>query len=303
MQKDVIWYGLLILFVLWVILEQRLLMTSKHIITSGKLSRQQAVSFVVLADLHNRSLGKKNSCLLKRIDALAPDFIVVVGDMINKSGICYPGNAYNLLEELVKGYPVFYAFGNHEQRLERLGKKAGTELEEKERSCHEAWIKFKARLTSFGVRFLDNESVALEVKSVPLRITGVSIGDRYFGFHAPKELEPSYLNSLLGGSRELGKAEDYYQILIAHNPVFFEDYAQWGADLALSGHIHGGMMRIPVFGGVLSPQAKFFPKYDAGIYSHGARHMVVSRGLGSHSIMPRIFNIPELIHIRLTGSK
>ncbi len=304
MQKDVIWYGLLLLFVLWVILEQRLLMTSKHTIASGKLPRQpESVSFVVLADLHNRSLGKRNSRLLKRIDTLAPDFVLAAGDMINKKEVCYPGNACELLEELAKRYPVFFAYGNHEQRLEGFGKKDRTSLTEEERFCETAWTQFKAHLTGAGVRFLDNESVTLKVKSLPLRITGVSIDDRYFGFHAPKELEPSYLNTLLGDGGHSKGTEECYHILIAHNPVFFEAYTRWGADLTLSGHIHGGMMRLPVLGGVLSPQARFFPKYDAGIYSSGARHMVVSRGLGSHSIMPRIFNLPELIHIRLTGDK
>ncbi len=296
MQKDVILYGIIILFVLWIIIEQRLLVTSKHTITTEKLSRQSNTSFVVLADLHNCSLGRKNTRLYKQIEALAPEFILVAGDMVNRKMAGYPQNASRLLEELAKRYPVFYAYGNHEQKLEQIGKNDRTSRTREELSYYAEWMDFKARMTKAQVKFLDNESVLL--KSAQLRITGVSIEDKYFGFHASKELEASYLTSLLGESMK-----DCYQILIAHNPVFFDAYTQWGADLTLSGHIHGGMMRIPGIGGVLSPQARFFPKYDAGIYSHGARHMVVSRGLGSHSIMPRIFNIPELIHIRLTGSK
>lgn len=298
MQKDVILYGIIILFVLWIIIEQRLLVTSKHTITSEKLPRQSEASFLVLADLHNCALGKKNIRLYKQIEALAPDFILVAGDMVNKKMPGYPWNASRLLEELAKSYPVFYAYGNHEQKLEWIGKNGGTNRTKEDLSYHARWMEFKNCMTKAQVQFLDNESVLLKVGSAQLRITGVSIEDKYFGFHASKELEASYLTSLLGES-----AKDCYQILIAHNPIFFDAYTQWGADLTLSGHLHGGMMRIPGIGGVLSPQARFFPKYDAGIYSHGSRHMVVSRGLGSHSIMPRIFNIPELIHIRLTGSK
>ena len=296
MQNDVILYGIIILFVLWIIIEQRLLVTSKHTITTEKLSRQSDASFVVLADLHNCALGKKNTRLHKQIEALAPEFILVAGDMVNKKMSGYPRNASQLLEELAKRYPVFYAYGNHEQKLEQIGKNDRTSRSSEELSDYAGWMEFKARLTKAQVQFLDNESVLL--KYAQLRITGVSIDEKYFGFHASKELEVSHLTSLLGES-----TKDCYEILIAHNPVFFDAYTQWGADLTLSGHIHGGMMRIPGIGGVLSPQAKFFPKYDAGIYSDGARHMVVSRGLGSHSIMPRIFNIPELIHIRLKGSK
>jgi predicted MPP superfamily phosphohydrolase len=106
-------------------------------------------------------------------------------------------------------------------------------------------------------------------------------------------MEYKYLPSLIGES-----SREDYQLLIAHNPLYIKNYAEWGADLVLSGHLHGGMMRLPGIGGVLSPQAKFFPKYDAGQYHYQKSQLIVSRGLGSHSIMPRIFNIPELVYVK-----
>jgi predicted MPP superfamily phosphohydrolase len=270
-------------------------MTTKHTVVASKLPASLSnTSFVVLADLHNCTFGRNNSRLFKRIDALSPDFIIAAGDIINKKNACYPSNAFSLMEQLAKKYRVFYAYGNHEQKLERLLKKSPSERSEEETTLCSTWVEFKNRLKLDKVIFLDNESIIIEIKSDKLKITGLSLGPEYFIFNQHQEMEASYLNSLIGKS-----AKDCYQLLIAHNPVYFTDYAAWGADLTLAGHLHGGMLRLPGIGGVVSPQAKLFPKYDTGKHELGEGQMVVSRGLGSHSIMPRIFNIPELIYINL----
>lgn len=90
-----------------------------------------------------------------------------------------------------------------------------------------------------------------------------------------------------------------YTILIAHNPVFFETYANWGAELIVSGHLHGGIIRLPLVGGVLSPQVSFFPKYDKGLFKKGSSVMAVSAGLGKHTIPVRLWNPAELLIINL----
>ena len=93
---------------------------------------------------------------------------------------------------------------------------------------------------------------------------------------------------------------DSYNILLSHNPRYFLTYVQWGADLTLSGHVHGGMVRIPFVGAVFSPDEGFFPKYDAGLYTEeSGKSIVVSRGLGSGSRGFRLFNRPDLVVITL----
>ena len=72
-----------------------------------------------------------------------------------------------------------------------------------------------------------------------------------------------------------------YNILLTHNPLYADTYSSWGADLTLSGHIHGGIIRIPFVGGLLSPERKFFPKYDGGMYQVGDKLLIVNRGLGN----------------------
>jgi predicted MPP superfamily phosphohydrolase len=107
-------------------------------------------------------------------------------------------------------------------------------------------------------------------------------------------MEKGYLASLIGD-----KPNKNFAILIAHNPVYFTEYTRWGADLTLSGHLHGGLVRLPFIGGVASPQIRLFPKYSAGNYTENGQQMIVSRGLGSHSLMPRIWNAPEIVSITL----
>ncbi len=296
MQREIIIYGILVLLILWIYIEQRLLMTTKYWVISDKLiSAKKPIRMILLADLHNRTFGMDNHRLIKRIDALKPDFILAAGDIINKKAVSYPGNAYTLLDQLSEKYKIFYAYGNHEQRMELIGKASEAERTQEEEVRYHSWVEFKNRLQGKGIVFLDNDSTVLDWKGDKLRITGVSIGPEYFGFQTQKEMDPEYLTTLIGSS-----PKEAYQLLIAHNPVYFKDYAAWGADLILSGHLHGGMMRLPGVGGVLSPQAKFFPKYDSGRHEYQKSQLIVSRGLGSHSIMPRIFNIPELVCVELS---
>ena len=98
--------------------------------------------------------------------------------------------------------------------------------------------------------------------------------------------------------QKIGKAEqDCFTILLAHNPEFFDNYAKSGVDLVLSGHVHGGVARIPFFGGVISPKFRLFPKYDGGLFVKNKTTMILSRGLGCHTIPVRFLNPGELIEI------
>lgn len=98
----------------------------------------------------------------------------------------------------------------------------------------------------------------------------------------------------------LGRMDtNYYNILLAHNPAYFEDYAKLHPDLVLSGHVHGGLVRLPFLGGVISPALKLFPKYDGGKFVQGDSTMILSRGLGIHSVEFRMWNPAELVVIEI----
>ncbi|HWT75169.1 MAG TPA: metallophosphoesterase [Mobilitalea sp.] len=292
MQTGYIVLGIIFIFVIWALIEQKQLVTTKYIVTSDKLPKVfDGIHFVVLADLHNYKFGDNNDRLVKRIEQLSPEFLIIAGDMINKRTSCYPSNAFSLLNQLSKKYKIFYAYGNHEQRMEEML------LENKElasQDIYTSWTEYKKILINQGVSFLDNKSTAYIKNKEKLIITGISIERKFFERNNFPAMEEDYLNTILGKRYE-GK----YQVLIAHNPMYFTNYAKWGADLTISGHLHGGMVRLPGVGGVISPQVKLFPKYNAGNFSENGQQMIVSRGLGSHSYMPRLFNAPEIVTVTL----
>ena len=86
-------------------------------------------------------------------------------------------------------------------------------------------------------------------------------------------------------------------LLLAHSPLALDTYAAWGAELVVSGHVHGGMIRLPVVGGLLSPERKLFPAYSRGHYRQGHTDLIVTGGIAK----PRLFNPPELRIITLQG--
>ncbi len=120
----------------------------------------------------------------------------------------------------------------------------------------------------------------------------------YFNKLKQPEMTTDYIQKLVGIPEN-----KWYNILIAHNPVYFNFYTEWGADLILSGHLHGGIIRLPGLGGIISPQYKFMPKYDAGMFRENDKIMLVSRGLGLHTIKLRINNRPELMVVTLNNEK
>ena len=122
-------------------------------------------------------------------------------------------------------------------------------------------------------------------------------GSRYsnhFAHFKKKDMENGYLKQTIGAPQK-----NYCHLLIAHNPDYFEDYARWGADLVLSGHVHGGIMRLPLLGGVIAPSYTLFPKYDGGVFYEGNATMLLGRGLGSHTLPFRFFNPAELYEVQL----
>ena len=145
-----------------------------------------------------------------------------------------------------------------------------------------------------GVRHLVNEKVYLP--EFNMDIYGMEIDLDYYKKFQSISMEGDYPDRLLGMPDQTRAT-----VLIAHNPDYFPAYAGWGADLVVSGHIHGGLMRLPVLGGAISPSFKLFPHFDGGQFWEGCSTMILSRGLGAHTLPIRIFNPGELVLIELKG--
>ena len=237
---------------------------------------KERVTVVVLADLHNKCYGEKNCRLLEKIDGVRPDLILIAGDMLNaKPGADFSGTTA-FLKKLSQRYVVLYGIGNHEHRLLLYPEVYGNMGEE-----------YWRELQDKNIVRLDNKRILFEKKGIC--VYGVQIGKEYYKRFKVQEMEEDYLKRILGEPEN-----GYFNILLAHNPDYFEKYALWGADLVLSGHVHGGIVRLPFLGGVLSPACRLFPRYDGGIFKEKNSRMILSRGLGSHTIPVRLFNPGEL---------
>lgn len=239
----------------------------------------------LLADLHNKSFGRENHRLVAAIDEISPDGILVAGDMLTAWGKSDFSHALSLMENLAARYKIYYGMGNHEHRLGLCP--------EEYPGVYEGYL---SGLKNAGIEPLLNETVCLPEWNIA--VCGAQIDRSYYKHFNRASMEASYLPKILGEPRR-----DMFQVLIAHNPVYFKAYEAWGADLVVSGHVHGGIMRLPVLGGVLSPALTLFPKYDGGVFHENRSTMILSRGLNSHTPPIRIFNPGELIVIDLKPDK
>ena len=243
---------------------------------------RKACRAAVIADLHNKKYGRDNVLLLDCIRREKPDLILIAGDILTAKPRAELGTALEFVGELAKDFPVFYGVGNHEHRLQLYPEVYGDMAEH-----------YAEGLKKLGISMMENQSVVLEQYGIT--VTGSQINEKFYRRRKKISMDKSYLTSILGEADK-----QHYQILLAHNPDFFPQYGAWGADLVLSGHIHGGVVRIPLWNrGLVSPAVKLFPKYDGGLYYEGASTMLLSRGLGSHTIPFRLFNPGDMIFIEL----
>lgn len=256
--------------------------TNRFVVRKYTLSSKKIDSpyhFVMLSDLHGKSFGKANERLMKEIDRINPEGVYIAGDMITAK----PGKDFSATEafirELSEKYPVYYGSGNHEYRME-IYKKKYKDMSER----------FETAIRHKGLERLKNRKIP--VKNRNITVYGVEIDKEFYKkTHVPK-MTGAYLEKKLGRPDR-----SRFNILIAHNPSYFPAYAEFGADLVLSGHVHGGIARIPFLGGVISPALRLFPKYDGGRYREGESVMILGRGLGTHTIPVRFLNPGELVEV------
>lgn len=286
----IILFGVASLFLicLFSIVTNQLLSVVTYEVKNEKLPHSfHNCKIVMLTDLHNHSFGKNNQRLYKKIDEINPDYILIAGDMVIKSNGSKNTCTFELLKNLSKKYIVYYAPGNHETRL----------MDSKSKNSIDFKL-FLEMLQQMGIHYLENETEILTRNKEEICLSGLSIDERYFAkcYKKPK-MEEDYIKCLLGDA-----TESKYHILLAHSPNYFEQYSNWGADLIFSGHNHGGIVILPIIGGLIGTDFKLFPKYDFGKFIYNKSTMILSKGLAMHTIKVRIFNRPEITVVSLKRS-
>lgn len=280
--------ALLVLIILYSLIENRYIKTvrytlridkTKHIYIASQSSHMKShnsnrIHLVQLSDLHNCSYGESNNVLLERVKACKPDVILITGDMINKYHAVNE-NVYELFAQLGKLCPCIYSLGNHE-------------LKEREKNL-ERFTEYIHKVQNCGIIVSDNELHRIPIKNKSI-------------------LFASYSSDMQQYRRRISRKQDKISsipcadgeeiaILLSHDPELTEEFVATAYSVIFSGHLHGGIVRIPGWRGIISTRFVMFPAYDGGCYSLDDRHvLVVSRGLGSHTIKFRLFNRPELVH-------
>lgn len=243
---------------------------------------------VLLADLHNKVYGEQNDELFRAVRREKPDLILIAGDMLVGRENSDFDDALSFIARLPAVCPVYYSLGNHEQRLKEAPWDHGGG----------AYYNYKNALQKAGIHFLENQTEDVMLDKLCVRISGLELPmNTYEKFNKSKVTSEDI-------SRCIQRAgEERYNILLAHNPVFFPAYKEWGADLTLSGHLHGGIIRIPGLGGLITPQAVLFPKYSGEMTQEDDQALVVSKGLGTHTINLRFCDNAEVVVISLQPFK
>lgn len=264
-------------------IENRRLRVTDYQILSSKIHPDfDGYRIVHLTDLHNAVFGDHNARLIKRIESLKPDVILITGDMF----VCRAGGDVDIAADTVNALthvaPVYYSLGNHELRTVLYPEQ-----------YENMWSRFVNRLET-GVTFLKDQQTELVKENACIKLYGLNLTPELYRRFQKTPMPEGYLESLFGTCDA-----SQFHIFMAHNPDYFEDYTAWGADLVFSGHIHGGMVRLPFLGGVISPMVHFFPKYDRGLFENAGGSMILSGGLGNHSIKFRVNNLPEIVSVTL----
>lgn len=250
------------------------IVTRTYMVRTAKLARGQKFRIALLADLHSHIYGGDQSPLLHKIWAGAPDAVFLAGDIYDNHA--KPEGVRMLLDGL-RGMPMWYTPGNHEHRTARI-----------EEVCE--------FFASRGVRVLLDAWERAEIGGVPVTIAGADDPERAVW------LDTSYDHVAAKARAFADLPKERFSILNAHKPEHIGEYQRYPFDLVLSGHAHGGQVRVPgLCNGVFASGQGWLPQYPGGRYEHDALTHIVSRGLSVYWYIPRVCNPPELVFVDVVG--
>jgi len=260
------------------------LTVSRYAVTSEKVSGSFRIVF--LADLHSREFGTGNKRLLKKIAAEEPDLIAMPGDMIDSgSGEAEIAAVCAFIRSASEIAPVYFSLGNHETVLIR-----------------DRFPDLVERLSEAGAVVMDNRYLDLTVNGTALRLGG------YTGCYRIPHLDTSdgkEQGALLAYADDF-EDTDRFKLLLDHIPIVWLDWNYRDThpvDLVLSGHYHGGVIRIPILEqGLYAPYIGKFPPYTKGLFAGKTATCVLTTGLAGSYGIPRFFNPPELVVVDVRSS-
>ena len=256
------------------------------------------VRYVYISDLHENVLGENNHQLYDRLKELAPDFILIGGDVINWTS-WDDEYAVKVIGELASIADVYYSIGNHEIEYLHIRK----EIDFTGQNRHDSSFTlletdengFIKRIEKAGAIILQKNWVDIEVNSTKLRIGGAYEGMYSLDPENPGGTMLKDMYSFLTSFQDT----DSLKLYMTHRPYSFlhgNGSSLWNIDIVMCGHEHGGHVIFPILGGLYSRERGIFPDYTHGVFTFDKTTLIVSSGLGSDfEILPRFNNPPEII--------
>ena len=235
---------------------------------TNKFQSNQYLRILQLSDMHNKRAWNLHERLLHKINNLSPDLIVLTGDLIDRRTKRFK-KIFSFLDQLISmNIPIYFVTGNHEWGN---GKRK----------------KFMNELRKRNITILGNESTRIQAASIQLTLVGVHDTSTH---HEDMEKAFQHIN------------ETRYTILLSHSPYVIKTYPNLPADLVLSGHTHGGQVRLPFIGAVISPGGGVFPELDKGTFEwERNKYIYVDSGLGTSMIPVRFLNQSQISLIEING--
>lgn len=242
----------------------RLVKVYEHVVFFDDLpDHLEGFRILQISDLHNRSKYKKTIDIWKHVNKLDFDMVAITGDVIlDEISEIFP-HAQEI-SQLAKNYPTFFIEGNHEMDY--------------------SFDEFKRFFSSLGVKVLDNQAYVLKVTGGELDVLGTR----------------DYITLLHNGKSGFydifrpNRKSDNFQLVLTHQPQTIHWFDHTGVDFVLSGHTHGGQIRLPFLPTIYAPLQGFFPKFGNGFYNVNGIVLYVSRGIGATTFPFRLFNRPEI---------
>lgn len=258
---------------------------------------EDSICLVALSDLHGRMIGKDYDKLVRKVKKQNPDLIVLLGDMIDQVQESDCDSLLILTRKLCQLAPVYWVEGNHEPGLPE----ANARLTDKQFFLYG---RMKKDMADAGAVLLSQNYQTISIRDRSINLCGIST--HYYW-----------------GDEEAAIMSDFKQlpgikVLLCHYPesiIWYKAFEGGGLDLALCGHTHGGLMRVPFNGGLYAPEQGWRPYYDLGAYPiyqdnrlgdpEGKIHseylgtMIISSGLSGEHGLPRVNNPTEITVVNI----
>ena len=272
---------------------ERVYITEYEVVDAQIPQKFDGYRIVQVTDVHSIRSEEQSELLYKTVVNERPDAVVITGDLLDSTYYTEENNALkegtsdkmagqdtvDFVKRLVEKYYVYFVYGNHEMVL----------LDDVDNNP------FKVAMEEMGVIFLNNDGVKITKEDESIYMLGIQDPATLYkdSDYAGYNNHPERINAMMENIMAL-KEEDLYTVVLSHRPEYFKLYSQYDADLILTGHAHGGQVRMPGMGGLYAPGQGWLPEYTEGVFAENETTMIVGRGIGNSVEIPRVFNPPEI---------